>query len=588
MSKLWWTKTIFVLILIGLSIIFLLPAIGPIRAHLPSWYTKKITSKIVPGLDLQGGLRLVYEVDVERAVTDKCDQIAIELRSQLKKKGIKGAKIRRRGKDKLLIRLRSEADQRRVSYKFLRNFSIMKEKERHSREILLQFDQEYVERLRKDAVEQAVKTIRQRVDELGIKEPSITSTGNDIIIELPGMKEEDFEKTRRIIRRTARLEFKIVDDESDFVKNLAPKLPKDKSITLEKEIVSSPQGPKVSYYLKAKGKEGKKILEKFLSKIDIPEDRSFGYQEVKEKDPEGGITTESYFKTYYLKHPAGITGEYITDAMVASDPEDNTPYVALNFDHRGAAIFEKLTGENIKRRMAIVLDERIDSAPVIQDRIPGGRAKITLGGYKDYNTLLKEAHELVIVLKAGALPAPITPVNEQRIGPTLGADAIKRGIQSMIIGAILVIIFMIIYYSVSGLIANFCLLLNMLFLLAILAGFEATLTLPGIAGIILTVGMAVDANVIIFERIREELRVGKSPYTAVETGFSRAFWTIFDAQLTTFIAGVILLQYGTGPVKGFAVTLMIGIITSMFTGIFVSKIIFERITRGIKVSKLRI
>jgi preprotein translocase subunit SecD len=247
-----------------------------------------------------------------------------------------------------------------------------------------------------------------------------------------------------------------------------------------------------------------------------------------------------------------------------------------------------MTGENVKRRMAIVLDNRVESAPVINERIGGGRCQITLGSYRDYNELLEEANGLVIVLKAGALPAPIVPANEQLIGPTLGRDSVKQGAEGAVIGIALVLIFMLVYYQVAGIVADAMVLMNLLFLMAILAFFEATLTLPGIAGIALTVGMAVDANVLITERIREELRLGKSPRSAVDQGFGRAFWSIFDSQVTTFIAGVVLFQYGTGPIKGFAVTLMIGIATSLFTGVFCSKVALDWIVRGLRVTRLRV
>jgi preprotein translocase subunit SecD len=238
--------------------------------------------------------------------------------------------------------------------------------------------------------------------------------------------------------------------------------------------------------------------------------------------------------------------------------------------------------------MAIVLDDRVETAPVIQSRIGGGRASITLGRNEAYQDMLNEASDLVVVLRAGALPAPIRPANEQLIGPSLGADAVEQGILGAAIGVLLVLLFMGAYYQVGGLIADVAVLLNLLFLVAILAAFEATLTLPGIAGIALTIGMAVDANVLINERIRDEMRLGKAPSTAVALGYDRAFTSIFDSQLTTFIAGVVLFQYGTGPIRGFAVTLMIGIVTSLFTSVFCTKVIFDWLVRGLRVRKLAV
>jgi preprotein translocase subunit SecD len=238
--------------------------------------------------------------------------------------------------------------------------------------------------------------------------------------------------------------------------------------------------------------------------------------------------------------------------------------------------------------MAIVLDDRVASAPVIQSEIGQGRCQITLGGFRPYNEVLNEAQDLVVVLKAGALPVPIRPANEQMIGPSLGKDGVAQGMKGAAVGILLVFAFMLVYYEVGGLVANIAMLINLLLIAAALALFEATLTLPGIVALALNIGMAVDGNVLINERIREELRSGKSPRSAVEQGFSRAFWSIFDGQVTTFIAAVILFQYGTGPIKGFAVTLMIGIVTSLYTGVFCARVVFDWVVRGLRVQRLRV
>ena len=265
---------------------------------------------------------------------------------------------------------------------------------------------------------------------------------------------------------------------------------------------------------------------------------------------------------YLLKKRTALTGEYLTDARVQIDSQYNEPYVSISFDARGARLFEQVTAQNIKKRLAIVLDGKVNSAPVIQDKISGGKAQIT-GRYTT-----DEARDLAIVLRAGALPAPVKIIEERTVGPSLGKDSIEKGFKSMLIGGIIVIIFMAIYFGLSGVIADLALLLNIIFIMAGLAFFSATLTLPGIAGIILTIGMSVDANVLIFERIREEVRLGKTPRTAIEGGYSKALVTILDAQLTTLIVALVLFQFGTGPVRGFAVTLSIGIIASLFTAIF--------------------
>jgi len=247
----------------------------------------------------------------------------------------------------------------------------------------------------------------------------------------------------------------------------------------------------------------------------------------------------------------------------------------------------ELTQGNLQRRMAVVLDDEVKSAPVIQSRI-GANGQITLGSFQDPTAVRQEAQDLVVVLRAGALPAPIIAQNEQLIGPTLGQDSVERGAMGALIGISLVLLFMGVYYQVAGVVADVMVVLNLIFMMAIMAFFNSDLTLPGIAGIALTVGMAVDANVLITERIREELRMGKSARAAVDQGFGRAFWSIFDSQLTTFIAGVVLFQYGSPEIQGFAKMLMIGIVTSLFTGVFCSRVMFDWIVRGLKVRRLRV
>ena len=276
-----------------------------------------------------------------------------------------------------------------------------------------------------------------------------------------------------------------------------------------------------------------------------------------------------------------MTGDSITDARVSYD-RFNNPYVHLTFDRRGAKRFEQITGKYTKKRIAIVLDGTVYSAPVVQERISGGRAQIT-GRFS-----LEEAKDLAIVLRAGALPAPVTILENRTVGPSLGRDSIQKGLKSIIIGGILVVLFMAVYYKGAGLVADVALLLNILLIAAALSGLNAALTLPGIAGVILTIGMSVDANVIIFERIREELRLGKTVRSAVEAGYAKAFSTILDANVTTLIAAFVLFQFGTGPVKGFAVTLCLGIAASMFTAIFVTRVIFDLVLARPQVERISI
>jgi preprotein translocase subunit SecD len=277
-----------------------------------------------------------------------------------------------------------------------------------------------------------------------------------------------------------------------------------------------------------------------------------------------------------------MTGEYIADARVRPSTQLQGPYVELILNASGSRLFEQITGANVRRRLAIVLDNRVYSAPVIQERIGGGRASIT-GSFD-----IKEARDLAIVLRAGALPAPVEIVEERTVGPSLGQDSIRQGVNSFIVGGALVIVFMIAYYKGAGVVAVVALLFNVMFLIAILAGFQAVLTLPGIAGIVLTVGMAVDANVLINERIREELRAGRAPRSAVEAGYQNALPAILDSNVTTFLSGVILFQFGTGPIKGFAVTLCVGILTTVITAVYLTRIYYDYRANSRKLARVSI
>ena len=284
---------------------------------------------------------------------------------------------------------------------------------------------------------------------------------------------------------------------------------------------------------------------------------------------------------YLVKKRAVLTGDVLTDARVSIGEFQNA-YVSINFDNTGAKLFERITAENVKKRMAIILDNTIYSAPVIQERISGGHAQIT-GSFTT-----EEANDLAIVLRAGALPAPVKILQDLTVGPSLGQDSIAKGIRSTVIAGIVVIVFMIVYYRMSGAIADFALMLNLVCLLGALAGLNATLTLPGIAGIILTIGMGVDSNVLIFERIREELRTGKPVRPAVDAGYDKAFLTIVDSHVTTLITGLALFLFGTGPIKGFAVTLCLGIAINLFTALVGTKVIFDLRNRAGKIERLSI
>jgi preprotein translocase subunit SecD len=381
-----------------------------------------------------------------------------------------------------------------------------------------------VAQLRDDAVRQAVETIRNRVDQFGVAEPTITRQGDDrILIQLPGVQDPD--RAKALIGKTALLEFKLLDEQTPVEQALAGKLP-----------------------------ETSEIL----------------YQRIIDKE-----TKAERKQPYVVQKRTLLTGGELTRAEVQADP--NSPgnwQVSIEFTATGTRIFGEITEANVGRRLAVILDGNVQLAPRINERIPGGKAVIT-GQYT-----IEEARDTAIVLRAGALPAPVTILEERTVGPSLGADSIRQGIIAIIGSAAVVFLFMLIYYRLSGLIADVALILNLVILLACMAAFGATLTLPGIAGIALTIGMAVDTNVLIFERIREELRVGKTPRAAIDAGFHRALRTIIDTHLTVMVTAAILYNFGTGPVKGFAVSLFVGLAASLFTAYFFTRLVFDLIYMG--------
>jgi len=515
-----------VLAVIIAAIVYCLPTFQP-----RIWPHKKINL----GLDLQGGMHLVLEVDTAKVVESAMERNFQELRDLVRKNQIQGVALERPGPDRIGAKVQGRENVEKFKDllgKELKDLSAKAQSpDPDSYAVTLELPGSEREHIKKLAVDQALETIRNRVDQFGVAEPDIRRQGeNRILIQLPGI--QDTQRAKDLIGRTALLEFKLVDDTHDV------------NAALQGNV---PAGSEILY------------------KVD--------------EDPN---TQRSVRTPFLLKKTTLLTGATLTDARVQLDSQYGEPYVAIEFDKKGARTFERVTGENVGKRLAIVLDNKVYSAPTIQEKIAGGKARIT-GRFT-----MEEARDLAIVLRAGALPAPVKILEERTVGPSLGADSIRMGLTSMIVGGILVLVFMAIYYKLSGLLADFEVVLDIILIGAGLAAFGATLTLPGIAGIILTIGMAVDNNVLIYERIREELRLGKTPRAAVESGFDRATTTITDANVTTLIAAVILFQFGTGPVKGFAVTLSIGVVASMFTAIVVSRLVFDYILTTRKVTRISI
>jgi preprotein translocase subunit SecD len=474
---------------------------------------------------------LVLAVDLDKGIENVLDRVAGDLRTALQKKGI-GGQVSRQGRTALVVQLGSPQafpDAQRVLADFV-EFDTRSQDPAAGR-IELGLKEKVIVERRNSFVDQGLKVIRNRVDQFGVAEPTIQKQGdNRILVQLPGV--QDPARAKALIGKTAVLEFKLVDEAADPARAAQE---------------GPPPGDEVLY--------GRRVDRTTKAEVRVP---------------------------YVVKKETLLTGDLISDATVrVSDVGE--PYVSVSFDSVGARIFGEVTERSVGKGLAIVLDGSVHSAPVIRERIPSGQAQIS-GGFT-----FEEASDLSIVLRTGALQAPVQVLEERTVGPSLGADSIRKGVVSTIAGALAVFLFMVIYYRLAGVIADLALVLNLVILLAAMVWFQATLTLPGIAGIVLTIGMAVDTNILIFERIREEFRLGKTVRAAIDAGFRRALTTVIDTHVTVVVSGAILYQFGTGPVKGFAVTLAIGIFASLFTAVCFTRLVFDLIyMRGRRVESISI
>jgi preprotein translocase subunit SecD len=506
---------------------------------LPSWWTSVLPDQPIRlGLDLQGGMHLVLEVQTEKAIEFSVDRSVEDVKRELQTSHVAFATVSREGSRTIAVALSEGTKPDDVASMMQDRFPIFQRVKGDVPPGQLRYSlaAKEVERIHEFAVEQSLETVRNRVDQLGLSEPIIQRSGADaILVQLPG--ETDPDRAKGIIGKTAILEFKL--------------LAENKAV----ESVLDGSDP-----CRLRDPDRAQALARASTRAGAGFEVLCGL----ETEPLSGRNRPV---AYLLDKKTLMTGEVIADARPR--PDTNVPgnyLVELTFNARGANLFEDITSKNVGRRLAIVLDNTVYSAPRIQERIAGGRAVIT-GSFD-----IREARDLTIVLRAGALPAPVTIAEERTVGPSLGRDSIRQGILSFAVGSGLVILFMAVYYRGAGVLADAALLINVVYMLAGLALFNATLTLPGIAGIVLTMGMAVDSNVLINERIREELRAGKTIRAAVEAGYERAFPAIIDTHVTTFLSGLILFQFGSGPVKGFAVTLCIGLVTTIFTAYFCTRV----------------
>lgn len=533
-------------LVIVVSVVSFLPSYQPAYQAMPSWLREMLPNKgITLGLDLQGGIHMVLEVDEDRAVEIAVDRSVTALQDLIAEKQLAIESTKRTAHDQITI-LAQDADAKTAVQKLIDNFPIFVERESagSGTTAVWELREAETKRIKDSAINQALETIRNRIDQFGVTEPIVQRQGlKQIVVQLPGVK--DPKRAKDLIKETALLEFKMLDE--DIRLDLPARVPKDKEA---------------------------EVLQEFASKL--PEEDQILFERVVDKD-----TGVEFRMPYVVKKRVMLTGDVLSDARVAIG-QFNDPYVSIEFDSKGGQEFERITGENVKKRMAVVLDNTIYSAPVIQERISGGRAQIT----GTFTT--QEANDLAIVLRAGALPAPLKIVQDLTVGPSLGQDSIDKGVRATLFAGILVVMFMVVYYRLSGLIADFALILNLVCLMGALSALTATLTLPGIAGIVLTIGMGVDSNVLIFERIREELRGGKAARSAIDAGYDKALLTIIDSHVTTLITGVALFLFGTGPIKGFAVTLCLGIAINLFTALVGTKVIFDLLYKKQKVEALSI
>lgn len=503
-----------------LSAVYMTPTLV---SSLPSWWSGVLPKeKIRLGLDLQGGSHLVLEVDTPKAAEGALELIATDIEDSLTAQNLRFKRVAREGGDKVKLTLYDkgtvEAALALIKKKYPEMELMPQFEEGGFSVVQIKMNQKVATDRMDKAVAQALETIRNRIDQFGVSEPVIAREGiNHIVVQLPGIK--DPKRAIELIGKTARLEFKLLDESVNPLTATPGTIPEDAEILMEKRT-----------------------------------------------DKATGVVTET---PLVVKKKAMITGDLLTDAQVRIDSQFNQPYVAIEFNSTGARLFDQVTAANVGKRFAIVLDNSIYSAPVIRERISGGSAQIS-GSFSD-----KEAADLSIVLRAGSLPAPVKIIQNVTVGPSLGMDSIHKGLMAGAIGLLLVIVFMTVYYKVCGMVANYGMVLNIIFLMGSLAALGATLTLPGIAAIVLLMGMSVDSNVLIFERIREELRLGKPPIAAVDAGYDKAFMTIMDSHVTTLITAAVLFQFGTGPVKGFAVSLSLGIIINLFTSLVATKVVFD-------------
>ena len=624
MSRSWWLRTAFLILLVLVSCFVLMPTVvemglypeeknevaddavgddAPRNPPLPDWYKRLpdwAKSKTLSlGLDLQGGLMLRYSVDIDSAIDDKMSNNASTIRDILAGRGKPcdykinheehTIKFTFSNPEDAKVFESEEVDEYGNKRKFIDDYQMLAVTERSGNEVIIGLREDFFKDTEESAVKQAVEIIRERIDSLGVAQPNVrVESGRNIAVELPGLSRSRVAQAEKSISTTAVLTFKLVAPDEEAISvftELSKKIPENSGIYIgggslraddevdakSRRVIRSGRD-----ILKAFVKENENLVpggrEIDFEKIDL---RELSYEHMDEDKAALAARPTTWRMRLVRTDLPELSGENVESAYPARNTETNRPYVALKLDHKGGDIFYNITKEHVGDKLAILMDNQLVSDPVIRSEIPGGNVSIEMGR-GDPKETMDEVNSLVVSLRSGSLPAPIRQEYKTLVGPTMGKDSIKSGMISLAIGFGLVFLFMVYYYKRSGLVASFALTLNVLFIMAGMASMGAALTMPGIAGIVLTVGMSVDANVIIFERVREELRSGETPRKAILIGYDKALWTILDSNITTAIAAVVLMNFGSGPVKGFAVTLLLGIVCTVYTAFFVTKTIFEQ------------
>lgn len=614
MSRSWWLRTALLFFLILASCYILMPTVVEMMLYpevtdemaddlndeeavrnppLPDWYNA-IPKSLKPntlslGLDLQGGLMMRYRVDIDTAIDDKLASNAANMRSALAENGkVVDYKVDR-PQNQIYLTFADAADTSVLTEEFMRDYPILTVAKTDGAQVTLALRENYFNEQEESAVQQAVEIVRERIDGLGVAQPTVRiENGRNIAVELPGLSRKGVERAEKLISTTAVLSFKLVADKNEALTTFRQLA---QGLTKENQIYISGNSLRADDVMKGKRIEtsGKDILKAYvqLHENEIPSGREVVFEKVdlrerkmevaEDVDP-ATLPTSWRMRLVHTNIMEGsnqtLGGENVETAYPASNPDTGMPYVALKLDRTGGDLFYEVTKKHVGDQLAILMDDQLVSDPVIRSEIPGGNVSIEMGRGNRQETM-NEVNNLVVSLRSGSLPAPIRQEFKTLVGPSLGMDSIVKGMEALAWGFALVFIGMILYYKQSGLIASFALLINILFIMAGMASMGASLTMPGIAGIVLTVGMSVDANVIVFERIREELRSNETPRKAIIIGYEKALWTILDSNITTAIAAVVLMNFGSGPVKGFAVTLLLGIISTVYAAFFVTKTIFE-------------